>query len=333
MSKGMRFSPSLFKPTYPSIGSLITCVLLSAWGRGQTAPQNDFPARLEDLTTRGQLESDQLVNLRRDVERKKFYEVQPALLGYVKNHPRSWEAYYLLGYSFFETKATQKSIVALQKALDLKPDYAEAHKVLGLDYVMEGRLDEAEAEMQQAVALLPQSAQIRYYMGRIYYTRGTFPLARKEFEEAIRLDPSYMKAYDNLGLTLEALGSDAEAISNYMTAIKLMQEKGVRSEWPYVNLSSLHNRRSRYDLALKNAELAVKINPLSDQAYFQMAKAYHAKGEWTKAAESLQKAIEINPNSSQYHYTLSQVYRRAGKPAESQKEMGIFMKLRSGSED
>src|SRR5439155_11947817 len=138
--------------------------------------------------------------------------------------------------------------------------------------------------------------------------------------------------YDNLGLTLEALGDNAAAIDNYFTAIDLMQEKKQRSAWPYINLSSLYNRQNSPEQALEYAEKAIEINPQSDQAYFQIAKALYARGDWKREAEAMQKAIEINPNSSQYHYVLSQVYRKVGKNKESQQEMEIFKRLWSASE-
>jgi tetratricopeptide (TPR) repeat protein len=169
-------------------------------------------------------------------------------------------------------------------------------------------------------------------MGRVYYIRGDYPLAEKEFEKTIQLDRSFVRAYDNLGLTHQALGNNEAAIEHFRKAIRLCEEKGLRREWPYINLGTLYNRLRDPQQALQNAEMAAKINPHADEAYFQMAKAYLSMSDWDKAAEALLKAIEIEPNSFEYHYTLSQAYRKAGKIEAGEREIAICLKLRSNSQ-
>jgi tetratricopeptide (TPR) repeat protein len=315
---------------------MLVAVLIALWVAPCVAPSQIPPpgssSPSEETLAKDQEDLRRTEVLKQLIEQNKFREVQPMLLDYLGGHAQSWRAYYFLGYVLFRTNEITRSIVMLNKVLAIKPDHVEAHKVLGLDYVILNKLDQAETEMQKAAAFLPNSPEIRYYLGRIYYTRGAFPLARREFEGTISLDPGYMKAYDNLGLTLEALGNNTAAIDNYFTAIKLIEEKELRSAWPYINLSSLFNRQNSPEQALQYAEKAIEIDPKSDQAYFQMAKAHHAEGDWKREAEAIQKAIQINPDSPQYHYMLSQIYRRVGKAKESQQEMEIFKRLWSSSE-
>jgi tetratricopeptide (TPR) repeat protein len=147
------------------------------------------------------------------------------------------------------------------------------------------------------------------------------------------LDPSYMKAYNNLGLTMETLGDNTAAVKYYTTAIKLNEEQNLKSEWPYVYLSSYYYRREDYDNALVNAQKALDVNPKSDQAYFQAARAYRNQREWQKAAEAVQKAIALNPRIAEFYYVLSLCLRKLGKPAESQAAMGQFEKVQRESEE
>ena len=48
-----------------------------------------------------------------------------------------------------------------------------------------------------------------------------------------------MKAYDNLGLCLEALGKNDEAIEQYQNAVRLNRDNNLRSPWPPMNLGAL----------------------------------------------------------------------------------------------
>ena len=282
------------------------------------------------------LEKDELEQLRpveNYIREGKFRVVEPLLRSYLKTHPHSARAYYDLGYVLFRTHQIGASIEALAKSLQLDMSNAEAHKILGLDFTIIGKYDEAQTEMEQAARLKPDSAEIHYFLGRIHYTRNAFPLARREFEDAIRLNPAYMKAYNNLGLTMEAMGDDSAALANYEKAFLFNKQQGLKSEWPYVNVCALFNRQNKPDTALKYCRQAIELNPRSDQAHFEAARACMARRDWDQATKSLEKAIEANPRFAKFHYVLSTVYRKMGKVEESQRAMETFQKLSARAGD
>jgi len=90
----------------------------------------------------------------------------------------------------------------------------------------------AEVELLQAARLKPGSAEIEYFLARTYYMRGVYPLAKSEFETSIRLNPSYVNAYSNLGITMEALGDNEAALKNYKMAIQLQDRQKQISNGP-----------------------------------------------------------------------------------------------------
>jgi superkiller protein 3 len=246
----------------------------------------------------------------------------------VVEHPESWRAQYQLGYVLFRLHDVHGSVAALSKSLQLNLRNAEAHKVLGLDLTMLGDYDRAQLELEQAAAQAPDSAEIHYFLGRVYYTKNIFPLARREFEAAIKLDPTYMKAYDNLGLTLEAVGEGDAAVENWKRAIELCEQQGLVSEWPFINLAAYYNRQNDPQQALTYSQKAVEKNPKAAEAYFQMGRAHRSLHQTEQASEALQKAIANNPDNAEYHYVLSLVYRKLGKNAESQAEEAAFRRLK-----
>jgi tetratricopeptide (TPR) repeat protein len=229
-----------------------------------------------------------------------------SLSEFIKTNPQVARAHYDLGYALFRTHKIEASIRELSKALQMNPTNAAAHKILGLDCTIVGRFDLAEVELREAARLAPGSAEIHYSLARVYY----------------------MKAYNNLGLTMEALGDNTAALKYYTTAIKLNEEQNLKSEWPYVYLTSYYVRRQDYGNALLYAQKALEVNPKSDQAYFQVAKAYRNQREWQKAAEAAQKAIALNPRIAEFYYVLSLCLRKLGKPAESQAAMDQFEKVK-----
>ncbi len=56
---------------------------------------------------------------------------------------------------------TDEAIANLQKALELKPDYAEAHNMLGEVLVSVGKVQEAIPHFERALQLLPNNAEIK----------------------------------------------------------------------------------------------------------------------------------------------------------------------------
>jgi tetratricopeptide (TPR) repeat protein len=276
-------------------------------------------------------EVEQLDSFDRYIRAKQYTEVEPLLLDYLKLYPNSWRAYYQLGYAYFSLHKTADSIKALSKSLELHIDNAEAHKVLGLNLTVVERYDLAQTEFEQAARLKPDSAEIHYFLGRVYYTKGVYPQAQKHFELALRLDASYMKAYDNLGLTFEALGDNAAALNCFQKAVELSEQRKLNSEWPYINLSSFYNRRNQSESALSYAQKAVQLNSQAAPAYFQIAKAYQSRGDWEEATKALTKAIEISPTTPDFYYVLSSVYKQMGKLKESQDAMKAFQGLQQNS--
>jgi tetratricopeptide (TPR) repeat protein len=285
-----------------------------------------------NINRRGGEDSDgPLQEVERDIAANKFQESESRLHVYLKDHPDSSKAHYDLGYIQFRTHNMGASIKELSKSLELNPANAEAHKILALDCSIIGRDDLAEVELQEAARLKPQSGEIHYFLARTYYTRAVYPLAKSEFQTAIRLDPSSVKAYSNLGITMEALGDSAEALKDYTKAIQLEEQKEHRSEWPYIYLSAFYNRQKNAARALTYARKAIELNPRSDTVYFEMAKAYRTQKELQKSADAARSAIAINAQVPDYYYVLGLVLRELGNQKESAEALAKYAQLQQPS--
>ena len=262
-----------------------------------------------------------------------FPEVEPQLQSYLAAHPRSWKAYYLLGYAQFRERKIGESIKSLSKALEIHPDSPEAHKALGKDLALIGRYDYALREYDAAGRLDPASVEVPYNLGKIYAIQDDWTKARAEFEKALQQDANYMEAYNALGFALEAAGDEAGAVANYLTAIRLNEERQSKFDSPYINLSGYYNYRGKLDLALEYAHKALALNPQSDLAYFQIAKACRAQQDWPGAVAALEKATALNAWRPQYFYVLGLAYGKLGKTAESQRALQTFQELEKRDAD
>jgi tetratricopeptide (TPR) repeat protein len=261
------------------------------------------------------------------IRESRFKELEPLLADFVQQRPKSSWGWYALGYAQFAQQKIGESIQSLAKSLQLNVGNAEAHKILGRDLMIIGRFDVAQVEFEQGIRYNPQSAEMHYNLGKLLSMQDNWENARKEFEAALRIDSSYIEAIDALGLTLEALGDDAGAVSSYQKAIALNAERKGNFTSAQVNLSAYYNRTSDPAKALEYANGALELDPKSDRAWFQKGKADEGQGRLDDAVDAVNRAISYNPRASSYYYVLAGLYRRLGKTEESRKALDSFSRL------
>ena len=261
----------------------------------------------------------------------KWAEVEPLLVKYVEERPKSSWGWYALGYSYFAQKKIGESIKALAKSLQLDLKNVEAHKILGRNLMIIGRFDAAQVEFEQAIRYRPDSAEAHYNLGKLHSIQDNWEPARKALEAAVRLDPSYVEAIDALGFALEALGDDPGAVAMYGRAAALNEERKGTFAAPHVNLSAYYNRAGNPEQALEHARKALALDPRSDRALFQKGRAAELLGNLNEAADALNEAIALNPRASSYFYVMANICRRLGLKEESREALEMYKKLEKES--
>ena len=108
-----------------------------------------------------------------------------------------------------------------QRALQLKPDYAEAHNNLGNVFKDQGKPDEAAACYQRALQLKPDYALAHYNLGVVWQDRGNLDEAVACYRQALKRDPAYAEAHNNLGNALKDQGNLDEAVASFRRAVEL----------------------------------------------------------------------------------------------------------------
>jgi tetratricopeptide (TPR) repeat protein len=118
---------------------------------------------------------------------------------------------------------------------------------------------------------------------------GAAPAA--ELRKALSLNPDHPEWHFNLGLTLEAAGRDAEAISSYEQAIELMPDQ----REPLVAAAHAANRLNQPDKAVKWFDRALAMDVTHEEAYAGKIEAHLRKGEHDEAETTFylaQQALE-----------------------------------------
>jgi tetratricopeptide (TPR) repeat protein len=126
----------------------------------------------------------------------------------------------------------------------------------------------ASSERLPAIRPAGGSASAHYRLARFYVERGRHHEAMKEFKKAIEADPTNAKAWNGLGVSLDALGRYADASQSYAEALRLDPSL----DYVHNNLGSSLAQRGDHAAAAAAFEKAVELNPGNAVARGNLAK-------------------------------------------------------------
>ena len=135
-------------------------------------------------------------------------------------------AWLSIGSLLSEGDREEEALSAYNKALDLKPDYADAYHNRGVAKGSLGRYEEAIADYDAAIHLNPQLADAYNNRGNAKGDLDQHEAAIADFDVAIQLDPQLAAAYNNRGVTKQNLGRHEEARKDFQKCLTLAKEQG-----------------------------------------------------------------------------------------------------------
>ena len=118
-------------------------------------------------------------------------------------------------------EASAEALASYDKAIALKPDFAEAYSNRGNALMDLKRPEEALASYERAIALKPDYAEAHYNRGNTLMDLKRPAEALASYDRAITLKPDYAEAHSNRGNALKGLKRPAEALASYDKAIAL----------------------------------------------------------------------------------------------------------------
>ena len=130
-------------------------------------------------------------------------------------------AYSNRGLAKYDLKQYLAAISDFDKAIQLKPDYAEAYINRGGAKAELGQYVATISDYDKAIQLKPNLAEAYYKRGLAKYDLKQYLAAISDYDKAIQLEPNLANAYYNRGLAKYHLRQYVAAISDYDKAIQL----------------------------------------------------------------------------------------------------------------
>jgi protein O-mannosyl-transferase len=187
----------------------------------------------------------------------------------VQVDPASPIAVLNLGWQLRVQGELAESVEQCQRALFLRPDYAEAYLNLGLARAAQGRTAEAERHLRRALEIAPRSASAHSDLGSLLEAQGRLDDALKHLQLAIQLDPYSSRGHNNFGVALAHNGRVQEAVAQFSEAVRLDPNFGQAQN----NLGLAMAQMGRLPEALVHFQAAIRADPGLQEAHQNLAHA------------------------------------------------------------
>ncbi len=233
----------------------------------------------------------------------------------------------VLGSVFLIDRKPLNAAIAFKKAEAIRPLPNRARYGLVLAYISLKKGDWARPELERLAAAEPANAMYPYWLGRLDYDAGQYTLAIRRFEQALDRDPALVRAYDNLGLSYEALNQQEPALAAYRKGADLNRRAPSHSPWPALNLGILLRNLGQTTDAEALLREAAGYDEKLPQAQYQLGMLLEQDGRVDAAIGSLTRAVALDGSYAEPQYALARIYRRLGRVVDADAALAIFQQL------
>lgn len=145
---------------------------------------------------------------------------------------------YKSGRDQFNMGNLTEAIFSYQRAIEIKPDFADVHLSLGHAYLRLKKPTEAIKAFKEAVRLNPDMDEAHYGLGLEYFRAGKMKDAAEAFKKAVRLRPGLAKAHYGLALTYQEMGKQDLLLEEYriLQTLDAQLAKKLSDTFPEFNL-------------------------------------------------------------------------------------------------
>ncbi len=185
---------------------------------------------------------------------------------------------YASARTLFETARYNQAIVSCDRAISLKPEFAEAYVLRGKSRVAQYDTDQAIADFTRAIELSPRDAPARIERASANLDLKNYAAAIDDATAAIGIDAQLSRAYNLRATALRGTGDAQKAISDFTRAVEIEP-----------NSDNFFQRGATYQMvrdhrhAVEDFTQAISFDPDKPQAYFARAESERELGQTQQA--------------------------------------------------
>jgi Tfp pilus assembly protein PilF/peroxiredoxin len=211
--------------------------------------------------------------------------------------------FYNLGTLYMKLGRPADAKTALERALALKPDYAEANNTLGALLGQSGDVRGALTRFRAALEAKPDDADVLNNLGYVLFQTGQMQEAFQAYQKALQVQPDFPEALNNLGIFYGQQRDLEHAEQYFRQAVEKRPDYGEAAN----NLALVLRARGDTASAIGLLERLLKDNPAFEPAYVTLCRLYMASGQQRQAMQVLERLLQRNPTHAQGLQLLKQL--------------------------
>ncbi|MDQ2898304.1 MAG: tetratricopeptide repeat protein [Bryobacteraceae bacterium] len=227
--------------------------------------------------------------------------------------------HYLRAKVYTEGNEVEKASAELQRAVSVRPDFAEAWSDLG--QARKSLLDEAGAlaAFERSVELVADDVVAQYRLGGEYLHAGKAHLAVPHLQKAFSLKPDDQSTLYSLQLALREDGQLEQAAKVKQTLVELLHKRDNAAR-DALTAVQLNNRGAALEKtgdlrgALQQYRAALQANPEHVGIRVNLAAALLRLGQWSEGVSELREALRRDPGNAAVKQALNDALSRAPHP-------------------
>ena len=185
----------------------------------------------------------------------------------IQEHPFALSNY---GSVQLKLQHPEEALASFDRALAIKPDYAEAFNNRGNVLGELKRFEEALTSYDRALALKPDYAEALNNRGKVLQTHRHYEEALASYDRALALKPDYAGTLNNRGNVLLALKRHEEALASYDRALALKPDYAGALN----NRGTVLKELKRFKEALTSYDRALALEPDYAEAHCNKGLLY-----------------------------------------------------------
>ena len=193
--------------------------------------------------------------------------------------PNFAEAYNKKGDFYFKAGKVKEALECYLKSKELNPNIQNNYYDLGRSYLVLGDYDNALENFRTALKMKPQT-DIHAFIGKILFEQGKIDEAKASFDEVLKVN-------------------DGHTLTNYYYALILMQQ------------GNMDQAKIYFNKVIEKYTRMVTAKPTLAEGYYYIGKAKFYMGEYFEAEKKFKLAIQYDTDEIDNHFSFEMFYSDA----------------------
>lgn len=204
-----------------------------------------------------------------------------------------------LAIVYYNKGLYDEAIEELEMALKIDANFVLARNNLDIILRKTGRLEERIEQLVRIVDREPYDETKTLELADTYRKLNRYSQAIIFYRKVLDFNPGSFEAHYGLGITLKLLGKYDDALEEIKTALEIKISPDV-----YRTLGEIYFNKGIIDLAIRNFQESIVLDPSLAEGHFLLGFALGEKGKVEESLEEVKKAIALNPALAQFEPNL-----------------------------